>query len=202
LIGALGRVAHDNDVIARARKLVELIIEDPRSVDPEVARASLFVTAANGSETEYRRFFEQYKTTTVPHEQQRWLLALSAFDDPDLVVETVDASLDGRIRTQDSAWVIGATLGNRRNGHLAWRELRHSWDKFGTLPTMTQRRTVEAIPALSRPEVAAEVEAFFAETQMPHAAKAVAQSLERLRANVLLRQRDTEAVARFLEASV
>jgi hypothetical protein len=63
---------------------------------------------------------------------------------------------------------------------------------------MTQRRMVEAIPSLSRPEVAAEVEAFFAETPVPHAAKAVAQNLERLRANVLLRQRETDAVARFL----
>jgi puromycin-sensitive aminopeptidase len=199
LIGALGRLADDDEVIARARKLVELIIDDARSIDPEIARASLFVTAANGSETEYRRFFEQYKTTTAPHEQQRWLLALSAFDEPDLVVETVDASLDARIRTQDSAWVIGATLGNRRNGHLAWKELRGKWDSFIKLPTMTQRRMVEAIPALSRPEVAAEVEAFFAETRLPHAAKSVAQNLERLRANVLLKQRETEAVAKFLE---
>jgi puromycin-sensitive aminopeptidase len=198
LIGALGRLADDPDVIARSRKLVELIIEDPRSIDPEISRAALFVTAANGSETEYRRFFDQYKTTNVPHEQQRWLLALSAFDEADLVVETVQASLDGRIRTQDSAWVIGATFGNRRNGHLAWQQVRRDWEAFIKLPTMTQRRMVEAIPSLSRPEVAAEVEAFFAETPVPHAAKAVAQNLERLRANVLLRQRETDAVARFL----
>lgn len=200
IIGALGRLADDPEVIARSRKLVEVIIEDPRSIDPEIARASLFVTAANGSETEYRRFFEQYKTTIAPHEQQRWLLALSAFDEPDLVVETVDASLDGRIRTQDSAWVIGATLGNRRNGHLAWQQVRRHWETFTKLPTMTQRRMVEAIPALSRPEVAAEVEAFFAETRLPHAAKSVAQNLERLRANVMLRKRETNAVGEFLSS--
>ena len=65
---------------------------------------------------------------------------------------------------------------------------------------MTQRRMVEGIPALSRPEVAAEVEAFFAETPLPHATKSVAQNLERLRANVVLRQRETEAVAAFLKS--
>ncbi|MGH8927812.1 MAG: M1 family metallopeptidase, partial [Acidimicrobiia bacterium] len=198
LIGAAGRLAEDSEVIARSRKLVELIIEDPRTVDPEIARASLFVTAAHGGEPEYRRFFDQYKTTTAPHEQQRWLLALASFDDPDLVVETVKASLDGRIRTQDSAWVVGAAFGNRRNGHLAWQEVRRSWAAFYKLPTMTQRRMVEAIPALSRPEVAAEVEAFFAETPMPHCAKSVAQNLERLRANVMLRERETVQVGEFL----
>lgn len=197
LIAALGRLADDPDVIARCRKLVELIIDDPRAVDPEIVRASLFVTADHGGETEYRRFFDRYKTTTAPHEQQRWLLALSAFDDPDLVVETVTASLDGRIRTQDSAWVIGATFGNHKNGLLAWRQLRHQWDTFVKLPTMTQRRMIEGLPALSRPEAAAEIAAFFSETVLPHAAKSIAQNLERLRANVKLRERETEAVGRF-----
>ena len=111
--------------------------------------------------------------------------------------ETVDASLDGRIRTQDSAWVIGSALGNRVNGHLAWQRLRQSWETFVKLPTMTQRRTVEGIPALSRPEVAAEVEAFFAETKLPHATKSVAQNLERLRANVDMRSREEKAVREF-----
>lgn len=200
LIGALGRLADDPEVIARCRKMVELIIEDPRAIDPEIVRASLFVTADHGGQTEYTRFFDRYKTTTAPHEQQRWLLALSAFDDPDLVVETVTASLDGRIRTQDSSWVIGATLGNRKNGLLAWRQVRRQWDDFVKLPTMTQRRMIEGLPGLAHPEAATEIEAFFSETTLPHAAKSIAQNLERLRANVLLRERETAAVGKFFSS--
>jgi hypothetical protein len=112
--------------------------------------------------------------------------------------ETVTASLDGRIRTQDSAWVIGATLGNRRHGVAAWKQLRKMWEMFVKLPALTQRRTIEGIPALSKPEVAAEVEAFFAETKLPHATKAIAQNLERLRANVEMREREAKAVKEFL----
>lgn len=197
LIGALGRLADDPDVIARCRKLVELIIENPRAIDPEIVRASLFVTADHGGQTEYTRFFDLYKTTQAPHEQQRWLAALAAFDDADLVVDTVAASLDGRIRTQDSAWVIGATFGNRKNGLLAWQQVRRQWDAFVKLPTMTQRRMIEGLPALSKPEAAAEIEAFFSETILPHAAKSIAQNLERLRANVLLRDRETAVVGRY-----
>ena len=197
LVGALGRLAGDQAVIDRSRKLTEQALADPRSVDPEISRAALFVTAAHGTEADYRWFFDMYRKITAPHEQQRLLLALAAFDDPELVKETVDASLDGRIRTQDSAWVIGSALGNRVNGHLAWQRLRQSWETFIKLPTMTQRRTVEGIPALSRPEVAAEVEAFFAETKLPHATKSVAQNLERLRANVEMRSREEKAVREF-----
>jgi hypothetical protein len=111
----------------------------------------------------------------------------------------VDASLDGRIRTQDSAWVIGSSLGTRRHGTTAWQRVRQNWESFIKLPTMTQRRMIEGLPALSKPEVAAEIEAFFAETSLPHAAMSVAQNLEKLRANVLLRERETHAVNAFFE---
>jgi puromycin-sensitive aminopeptidase len=197
LIGAMGRLANDSDVIDRSRELVEEMLVDSRPVDPEICRAALFVTAAHGSKPEYQRFFEMYKKTTAPHEQQRWLNALAGFDDAELATDTVKASLDGRIRTQDSAWVIGATLGNRQHGVAAWQQLRKMWETFVKLPTMTQRRTIEGIPALSKPEVAAEVEAFFAETKLPHAAKSVAQNLERLRANVEMRERETKALKEF-----
>jgi puromycin-sensitive aminopeptidase len=197
LIGAMGRLANDSDVIDRCRELVEEMLVDSRPVDPEICRAALFVTAAHGSKPEYQRFFEMYKKTTAPHEQQRWLNALAGFDDAELATDTVKASLDGRIRTQDSAWVIGATLGNRQHGVAAWQQLRKMWETFVKLPTMTQRRTIEGIPALSKPEVAAEVEAFFAETKLPHAAKSVAQNLERLRANVEMRERETKALKEF-----
>jgi aminopeptidase N len=193
----MGRLANDSDVIDRSRELVEEMLVDSRPVDPEICRAALFVTAAHGSKPEYQRFFEMYKKTTAPHEQQRWLNALAGFDDAELATETVKASLDGRIRTQDSAWVIGATLGNRQHGVAAWQQLRKMWETFVKLPTMTQRRTIEGIPALSKPEVAAEVEAFFAETKLPHAAKSVAQNLERLRANVEMRERETKALKEF-----
>jgi hypothetical protein len=72
------------------------------------------------------------------------------------------------------------------------------WEMFVILPALTQRRTIEGIPALSKPEVAAEVEAFFAETKLPHATKAIAQNLERLRANVEMREREAKAVKEFL----
>jgi hypothetical protein len=63
---------------------------------------------------------------------------------------------------------------------------------------MTQRRAIEGIKSLSRPEIAAEVEAFFAETKLPHAAKSIAQNLEMLRVLVELRERETKSVKEFL----
>jgi hypothetical protein len=171
-------------------------------MDPEVARAALFVTASHAGAAEHGAYLARYQESKLPQEQDRLLVALALFDHPETVVENVRASLDGRIRSQDGARVIGATYANRRHGHLAWKEVRKRWDQFTKLPSVTQRRMIEGLPALSRPEVAAEVEAFLAETPLPNAAKSVDQNLERLRVNVLLRQRESEAVGRFLEAAV
>ncbi|MEX2624931.1 MAG: M1 family metallopeptidase [Acidimicrobiia bacterium] len=198
MIGAMGRLADDAEVIARCRTITAECLDDSRAADPEVSRAALFVTASHGGRDEHSDYLRRYRETNSPQDQDRMLMALGLFDLPDLVVENVDASLDGRIRSQDGARVIGATYANRRHGHLAWQEVRKLWDEFTRLPTMTQRRMIEGLPALSRPEVAAEVQAFFAETQLPHATKSIAQNLERLRANVLLRERETKAVTEFL----
>jgi puromycin-sensitive aminopeptidase len=200
LIGAMGRLAQDPDVVERCRVITAECLENPRAAEPELARAALFVTASHGGSTEHADFLRRYRDSNSPQDQDRLLMALSLFDLQELVVENVDAALDGRIRSQDGARVIGGTYGNRKYGHLAWQEVRKLWDRFVKLPTMTQRRMIEGLPALSKPEVAAEVQAFFAETRLPHAAKSIAQNLERLRANVLLRERETKAVSEFLNA--
>jgi hypothetical protein len=66
------------------------------------------------------------------------------------------------------------------------------------MPPATLRRMIEGIPALSQPPVAADVEAYFAETDLPAVAKTVAQNLEKLKRNRLLRARETEPVAAYL----
>ena len=66
LVGALGRLAGDQAVIDRCRKLTEQALADPRSVDPEISRAALFVTAAHGTEADYRWFFDMYRKITAP----------------------------------------------------------------------------------------------------------------------------------------
>ncbi len=65
------------------------------------------------------------------------------------------------------------------------------------MPGMTRLRVVEGLPALSQPEVAADVKAFFAEHPIPDAKRALAQKLERLEANVLFRERETPRVKAY-----
>ena len=66
------------------------------------------------------------------------------------------------------------------------------------MPPMTLRRLVEGLPGLSQPEIAQDVEAFFSERSLPVIEKTAKQNIERLRANVAIRQREADRFSREL----
>jgi hypothetical protein len=117
----------------------------------------------------------------------------------DLALSTMDKVIGGDIRTQDGFWVFARLLGGDA-GPAVWRNARERWDKvLEVMPGMTRRRVVEGVPALSQPEVAADVKAFFAEHPIPEAARYLTQNLELLDTNILLRERETPVVAEYFQ---
>ena len=200
VLGALGTLAEDPTTIERSRALYRRWRADRGDLDPDVAQAALFTTATHGDDATYEEMFSLYETAETPQDQLKLLRALTLFDRTTTVDRTLEAILDGRIRSQDSSWVVAGLFGGRRSGPHAWKRVRDRWEEVtATMPPMTIRRMVEGLPALSQPDIAADVEAFFATTDIPAAHKALTQALERLRVNRDLRLRETERLGRFLE---
>ena len=198
-VAALGGYGQDPDTIAWARETVESYLRGEETGDPELLMAALSVAAVHGDEDTYRQFMKSYIESSNPQEQLRFLRALTAVDDAALGQETISAVLNGTIRNQDGSWVLASLMGNRKAGGDLWAEIRKNWDEIlGVCPPMTLRRLVEGLSSLSRPEIAADVKAFFAETPLPQASKALAQNLELLDVNLATRQRETETVAAWL----
>ena len=196
LIAVMGNIAEDRTVLDRASSSVSLLLDDG-DVDPEVAMASLAVYARHGGDAEYDRLWAAYKAASLPLDQVRYLGAVAGVPESDLVERTMQKILDEDIRTQDGFWVFGRLLSGK-GGPSAWSFARSNWTALlAKMPGMTKRRVVEGIPALSKPEVAADVKAFFAETPFPEAASALEQNLENLDANVKLRERETEVVEEY-----
>jgi ERAP1-like C-terminal domain len=124
---------------------------------------------------------------------------VAAVPTKDQVVTTVDRIVNGDIRTQDGFWVLARLLVGK-GGQTAWESARTRWsDVLARMPGMTKRRIPEGLSGLSQPEVAADVKAFFAETPLPEAATSLAQNLELLDANVLLRARETPVVTEYFK---
>ncbi len=197
LITALGTLGRDTDVIAKSSSIVSQVLAGEDGTDPEVVTATLSVYAYQGGAEEYDTLWKTYQKATTPLEQRRYLRTVAGVQREDLAVSTLDKIVEGDIRTQDGFWVFTHLLGGHA-GPTVWTSARQRWDDvLAVMPGMTRLRVVEGLPALSQPEVAADVKAFFAEHPIPDAKRALAQKLERLDANVLFRERETARVKAY-----
>ncbi|MEX2252454.1 MAG: M1 family metallopeptidase [Acidimicrobiia bacterium] len=196
LIAAMGNIGNDEETIERARAAAADLLGGA-SIDPEVATAALSVYARHGGPDEYDLLWETYLAATEPLDQVRYLRSVAAVPAKDQVVTTVDRIVSGDIRTQDGFWVLARLLVGK-GGQAAWESARTRWSEvLAKMPGLTKRRITEGLSGLSQPEVAADVKAFFAETPLPEAATSLAQNLELLDANVLLRARETPVVTKY-----
>ena len=128
------------------------------------------------------------------------LQAITFLDVDDTVDATLEAVTSGRIKTQDASWVVARLFGGRNSGGHAWEAVRKNWDEItAVMPPMTLRRLVEGLPGLSHPDLAQDVESFFAERSIPVVEKTAKQNIERLRANVLMRARESDRISEYFE---
>ena len=196
LIVALGNLGEDADTIRRSRAIVARMLKGA-DLDPEMATSALAVYARQGGPDEYQTLWATYQSSTTPLDQLRYLRSVAGVGSEEQALSTLDKVLEGDIRTQDGFWVFARLLMGK-SGPAVWAGARTRWDEvLEVMPGMTRLRVVEGISALSEPEVAADLKAFFAEHPIPEATRAVAQNLEKLEANVQLRQRETPVVTAY-----
>ena len=62
----------------------------------------------------------------------RYLLALAATPDPDLLARTLDMALSDEVRTQDAPFLVAGVMSNRAGGALAWHGSRNTGSGCGS----------------------------------------------------------------------
>ncbi len=136
-----------------------------------------------------------------PAAKRRYLHALARVETPAL------ASARGRARArattspmQDFTSYLGVLLGNRATREEAWRLVRDRWAEARAKADspMMLRRLVESFAALPERRHLDEVEAFLEAHPIDGAKQATAQTLERLRMDVALRDRIIAPVGAWL----
>jgi puromycin-sensitive aminopeptidase len=200
LLSLLGVVGNDPEVQAKAGELHAQHVADPTALDPNVAAAVVGVVAASGTKSDWEAFLERFRGVDSPQESLRYLYALAAFPEAELVQRTLDLTLGHDIRTQNAPFVILLAFGNRDHGHLAWEYVRTRWQALNDeLPHNAIPRMLGGITSLNTPALAADTAAFLAEHPVPQGSRTVQQHLERQRVNVALREREGAPVAEALE---
>jgi puromycin-sensitive aminopeptidase len=189
LLDALGTLARDADVAARARDGHE---------DPEVAAAALAVVAETGTEEEFDGYVERADRAPTPQEQLRHLYALAQFPSERLVLRACELALSDRVRTQNGPFLLQRALRHAEHGRRAWELVRDRWDDVeARFPRTLIPRMLEGVTWLVDDASVAEVPAFCAAHPVPEGERVVAQHLERQRVHraTLERERDRFAAA-------
>jgi puromycin-sensitive aminopeptidase len=196
LFSLLGIVGEDPNVARRARDLIDTVLsgEGPE-VDPSLAAAALSVVATFGDEEDYERFSGRAAQSPNPQEERRFLYSLADFRVDGLIDRTLERCRSGEIRTQDAPFVVGRALANRRQGERVWEFITRHWDELNErFPSNTIVRMLAPAASFTQPDLARRIEGFCAEHPIPQGAKTLAQTLEKLRVNVALAQRESAAL--------
>jgi puromycin-sensitive aminopeptidase len=201
-VRALALVARDGAAADEARMRLDRWIQgDRESLEPNLHDASVSAVAREGDAARFDRFRGLFAKETDPAFRRRYLLALASFEDPALAARGVELAFGDEVPLQDSASFVGALLANRAARETAWARIRADWDKLhgrlGAAP-MLLRRVVEGMGTLVERRHLEEAEAFLAAHPLDEAKQAIAQTLERLRQDVELRERTGRAIGRWL----
>jgi puromycin-sensitive aminopeptidase len=201
VLRALVLVARDPAVAADAvERYQRHVARHAQALDPNLLDIVVAAAARGADEKRFDELRQHAASELDPAAKRRYLHALAMVEQPALVQGAVDLALDPFVQMQDFASYLGTLLANRATREAAWRLVQHRWEevrKKGDSP-MILRRLVEALGSLPERRHLDEVEKFLGAHELSAARQAVAQTLERLRADVALRERLLPETAAFL----
>ncbi len=199
LLRALGTLGNDEETQRRARSVYEQYRADETAVDPNMLPALIAILAASGGEAEYDDFLQRFKSARTPQEEQRYLYALAAFRQPELIGRTLARTINGEVRSQDAPFLMRALLGGVHSRGLAWDFVKEHWETMARqYPGSAYRRMYEGVTALVSPEWEQDVQGFFANRGIVLGGKTLEQYLEQLRVAVRFQEREATVLAALL----
>ncbi len=164
LVRALGTVANDPEILEESKRGLAVGRREPELIDASLLAASVDVVAANGDETDFEDFLSAWKAADTPQEEVRYLNALVAFPEPELVARVYQLILDGEVRSQNAPFLLARALMNRHCGRQTWAFITENWDRLNELfAAGLIVRMLEGIVSLNTPADQEAVAAFFAD---------------------------------------
>ena len=191
----MGVLGDDRAVQAKAAELYRSATD----LDPNVLPAIIGVLAHAGDAARYDEFLTKFRSAATPQEEQRYLYALAAFRQPDLLAQTLNRTINGELRTQDAPFVARSLLMSVYGREAAWDFVKTNWETMERqYPKAGLRRLAEGVIGLATPELERDVHAFFEARRPEFGGKTLEQYLEQLRIAVRMRERESAALATFL----
>ena len=198
-MNALGYDGRDPSTLSEARKLADKALENPASVDPELAGGAFGLAALNGDESFYDKVLAASKNPKSPEEYYQYLYTLPQFSDPKLLQRTLDLAVSPDVRSQDALSVITSVMSNPKGQKLAWDFVQNHWDvveKAGG--PFASAQVVGATSSFCSVQMRDQVADFFAAHKVEAAERTYRQSIERINSCVDLKAQQEPQLATWL----
>jgi aminopeptidase N len=199
LFNALGYDARDPQVLAEARKIADKALQDPESVDREMASGALTLAALNGGEDFYDKVMAGLKNPKSPEEYYMYLFTLPEFGDAKLLQRTLEYAISPDVRSQDALGVISSVMRNPAGEKLAWDFVLAHWDavqKAGG--PFASAQVVGSTNSFCDAHMRDQVVDFFAAHKIEAAERTYRQSIERINNCVDLKSQQEPQLASWL----
>ena len=189
---------------AEAKRRFDGYLDSPDSLHPDLRGIVLALVAMQGDRSTYDTLWRLQKEATLAEEKNRFLGALTRFEDRALLSDLLERSLGDEVRSQDTMAVIVQTAGNKDGRDLAWQFVKDNWDEMdrrygkGGFAIM---RIVGITGGFTTMEHHDEVTRFFEDHPAPSAARTIQQSLERIRLNVKWLELNRDPIGEWLAAN-
>jgi aminopeptidase N len=179
LFSVVGGLGKDPGTIAEARKLTAQYLADPDSVDPTLLPAALSIAAENGDAELFDQLEKVFETDNNPQRSEQALGLLARFEQPELVDRAMAFAASGKVRNQDSLFILGGALANPSTHDEAWKYIQANWAAVSAqLTEMNGGYIVRAAGSFCSTDKVQEIKDFFT-THPVHASArglAIAQS--------------------------
>jgi aminopeptidase N len=180
LLSLAGGIAAQPRVLDAAAALCDRYLANRRAIPADIADSVVGLTARNGNAAHHRSFVEAMQTATTPQEQRRFLLALGAFREPDLVDRSLALALTRAVATQDVIFLLARMLANPGARNATWEFIQNRWPRLEKrLPSLLASRLIESTTHLGTARHRREVASFFRAHPVPSGTRALRQALER-----------------------
>ena len=190
----------DTEVLAQAKDRFLRYLEEPESLHPDLRGVAFSLAGQTGDRTTYDQLLELERNATLQEEKIRLLMALTRFNQPELLQETLERSISNDVRSQDTITMVTGVAANLKGRDLAWKFVKDNWPEFdrryggGGFGLM---RLVSVSGHFTDEENLADVEKFFQEHPVAAAERTIRQSLERMRLNIKWLERNSTELANW-----
>ncbi len=197
--------AKDSAILAQARSIADKIYspagERDKNLDPSFQNAAIAVAAENGDAALYDKILAASKTLNSPEQQTQALFTLASFQAPALVERTLDYTVSGQVRNQDSWVLLSILLRQPETRTQAWDYIRQNWDKVhAQFTTSSGVRVVGATGSFCTEKQRDEVRSFFATHPVDASERTLKKSIDSINACVALHEAQEPNLRRWLDA--